>query len=170
MERAFYIGRFQPYHLGHHAMIKWIISKVDELIVGIGSAQLSHSTSDPFTAGERVMMITNALREFDVPFYVIPIEDVEYNTLWVSHVCSMVPPFSVAYSNNSLVKRLFWEAEIPVHGLPFYQRELYSGTEIRKRMIEGEEWESRVPESVAQDINSIKGVERIRALAGSDVV
>ena len=39
MVRAFYIGRFQPYHFGHHTIIKQIAEEVDELVVGIGSAQ-----------------------------------------------------------------------------------------------------------------------------------
>jgi len=36
--RAFYIGRFQPYHLGHHAVIQKIAKEVDEIVIGIGSA------------------------------------------------------------------------------------------------------------------------------------
>jgi len=57
MIRALYIGRFQPYHNGHHYVINHIAREVDELIIGFGSAQMSHEPSDPFTAGERVLMI-----------------------------------------------------------------------------------------------------------------
>ncbi|MEM0023032.1 MAG: adenylyltransferase/cytidyltransferase family protein, partial [Archaeoglobaceae archaeon] len=48
--RALFIGRFQPYHLGHHEVVKKILEEVDELIIGIGSAQESHSLENPFTA------------------------------------------------------------------------------------------------------------------------
>ena len=35
-KRALYIGRFQPYHRGHHAVIREIASEVDEIIICIG--------------------------------------------------------------------------------------------------------------------------------------
>jgi cytidyltransferase-related domain len=92
LNRAFYTGRFQPYHNGHHGIIKKIAEEVDEIVIGIGSAQFSHTLEDPFTAGERVMMITRSLKELDIICYVIPIEDINRNSLWVSHVKSMTPP------------------------------------------------------------------------------
>jgi len=30
--RGFYIGRFQPYHNGHHSMVERISEEVDELV------------------------------------------------------------------------------------------------------------------------------------------
>ncbi len=51
----------QPIHKGHMDVIKRILREVDEVIIGIGSAQLSHTPKDPFTAGERTMMISKAL-------------------------------------------------------------------------------------------------------------
>jgi nicotinamide-nucleotide adenylyltransferase len=56
MTRGCYIGRFQPYHDGHHEMVATIAEDVDELVLGIGSAGDSHTPHDPFTAGERIMM------------------------------------------------------------------------------------------------------------------
>ncbi|HIQ38838.1 MAG TPA: nicotinamide-nucleotide adenylyltransferase, partial [Methanothermococcus okinawensis] len=56
--RGFLIGRWQPFHKGHLSIIEEISKEVDELIIGIGSAQKSHTLNDPFTAGERIMMIT----------------------------------------------------------------------------------------------------------------
>ncbi|WP_049979238.1 nicotinamide-nucleotide adenylyltransferase, partial [Halolamina rubra] len=112
--RGFYIGRFQPYHDGHHQMVTEIAGEVDELVVGIGSAGDSHTTRNPFTAGERVMMVTKALKSLDIPTYVVPIEDLERNAVWVGHVESMTPKFDVAYSNNPLVVRLFTESGVEV--------------------------------------------------------
>ena len=61
MRRGIYLGRFQPYHLGHHEVLKQIVNEVDEIIVGIGSAQKSHEMENPFTAGERVLMVSSAI-------------------------------------------------------------------------------------------------------------
>lgn len=109
--RGFYIGRFQPYHYGHQSVIEHIAEEVDEIVIGIGSAQQSHSPENPYTAGERVLMITRALEHsVSLPFYVIPIEDIQRNALWVSHARAISPPFNVVYSSNPLVVRLFNEA------------------------------------------------------------
>ena len=37
------------------------LDKCDELIVGIGSAQESHTLENPYTAGERIEMIRRCL-------------------------------------------------------------------------------------------------------------
>ena len=107
MKRGFYIGRFQPYHNGHQSVLEHLAEEVDEIVIGIGSAQLSHQIDNPFTAGERVLMITRSLAPLDKPFYVIPIEDIQRNALWVSHVKSMTPPFDLCYSSNPLVVQSF---------------------------------------------------------------
>ena len=78
--RAFYIGRFQPYHLGHQNVLESIAQEVDEIIIGIGSAQASHEPDDLFTAGERVLMMTDALETLGVKHYIIPIEDIRRNS------------------------------------------------------------------------------------------
>ena len=73
--RGILIGRMQPFHNGHMQVIKKILEEVDEIIIGIGSAQLSHELKDPFTAGERVLMISQTLVEEEIDpsrYYIIP--------------------------------------------------------------------------------------------------
>jgi nicotinamide-nucleotide adenylyltransferase len=168
MKRGFYIGRFQPYHNGHQYILEKIARTSDEIIIGVGSAQLSHEPANPFTAGERVLMITRALKHLGCPLYVIPIEDIRRNALWVAHVRSMTPPFDTVYSGNPLVVRLFEEEGVCVESPAMYERDSHSGTEIRRRILEGEEWESLVPTAVEQVIREIDGVERIRQIARND--
>ena len=170
MIRGFYIGRFQPYHEGHHRMVERITEDVDELVLGVGSADGSHTTHDPFTAGERIMMITKALAGFDLVTYVVPIEDIDRNSVWVSHITSMCPRFDVAYSNNPLVIQLFEEAGVPVRQSPMFHREVLEGTQIRERMIAGENWQELVPNVVAETIEGIDGVSRLQHLDGNDGV
>ncbi len=166
--RGFYIGRFQPFHDGHRRMVEEIAAEVDELVLGIGSAGDSHTTRNPFTAGERVMMVTKAVANLPVTTYVVPIEDLDRNSVWVSHVQSMSPRFDVAYSNNPLVIRLFEEAGVEVRSSPMFRRDVLEGTELRDRMIRGESWESLVPAAVADVIAEIDGVERLRRIAETD--
>ena len=168
MTRGFYIGRFQPYHNGHHRVIEQISTEVDELVVGIGSAGDSHSARNPFTAGERIMMITKALVDFDLVTYAVPIEDLDRNAVWASHVQSMSPNFEVAYSNNPLVIRLLDEAGVEVRQSPMYDRDVLEGTEIRRRMMEGGDWESLVPEAVVDVVEETDGVDRIQHVSDTD--
>jgi len=166
--RGFYIGRYQPYHEGHHAMVERIAEDVDELVLGIGSADQSHTPHDPFTAGERVMMITKATQEMDLLTYAVPIEDLNRNAVWVSHVQSMSPNFDVAYSNNPLVIRLFNEAGIEVRQSPMFDREVLEGTEIRNRMETGGDWTELVPKPVADVVDEIDGIDRIQKVSDTD--
>ncbi len=64
--RGLYVGRFQPFHLGHLGAVKAVLKEVDELVIVIGSAQYSHNLNNPFTAGERLVMIRRALQEAKV--------------------------------------------------------------------------------------------------------
>jgi nicotinamide-nucleotide adenylyltransferase len=166
--RGFLVGRFQPFHSGHQQLVESIAADVDELVIGIGSADASHTVRNPFTAGERMVMISNVLTDIDVQTYVVPLEDIERNAVWVSHVESMCPPFDVVYSNNPLVIQLFDEADYEVRDSAMIDRGRLRGTRIRERIIDGEAWEDRVPEAVVGAIAEIDGVERLRTIADSD--
>ncbi|AHF98770.1 nicotinamide-nucleotide adenylyltransferase [Halostagnicola larsenii XH-48] len=168
MTRGFYIGRFQPFHNGHYSMVERIAEDVDELVLGIGSAGDSHSTRNPFTAGERIMMITKSLVDFDLVTYAVPIEDLERNSVWVSHVQSMSPDFDIAYSNNPLVIQLFHEAGVDVRQSPMFNREVLEGTELRERMIDDEDWEGLVPDPVVDVVEEANGIERLQMVNDSD--
>ena len=163
------IGRFQPFHNGHMEVIRKICSECDHIIIGIGSAQYSHTEKDPFTAGERYQMIAEALRSEGMDnFYIVPIEDLNRYAVWVSQVESMCPPFNVVYSNNPYTRRLFQEAGYEVRDSPLYNRSEYSGTEVRNRIREGKEWEHLVPDAVAKVIKQCDGVNRISDLGETD--
>ena len=167
--RGLYIGRFQPYHLGHQAVIHKIVEEVDEVVIAIGSAQVSHTPENPFTAGERMTMIYGALEDLRDRCYIIPLQDVDRNAVWATHVQSMTPAFDLVYSNNPLVVELFTEEGIEVRKPPMYGRESYSGTAIRKLMVEGGDWKNLVPEQVASVIVDIRGVERLVNISRNDI-
>lgn len=162
-ERALFIGRFQPFHRGHLAMVKRILESNDGIIIGIGSAQYSHTGENPFTAGERYEMIERSLEAEGVRHYlIVPIPDTHVHSVWVSHITSLVPRFGVVYTNSDLVVRLFREHGLKVLSPPLIDRDRLSGTEVRHRMLKGKDWESLVPPVVAEYVKEIDGLERIR--------
>ncbi|TLZ60896.1 MAG: nicotinamide-nucleotide adenylyltransferase [Methanobacteriota archaeon] len=161
--RALFIGRFQPFHNGHLATAKRILEKHGEVIIGIGSAQYSHTGENPFTAAERFEMIQRALDAEGIRnYHIIPIPDTHVHSVWVGHVLSLIPKFDAVYTNSALVIRLFKERGINVVSLPMIAREDLSGTEVRKRMFSDGDWEALVPRSVAAYIREIDGLQRIK--------
>jgi nicotinamide-nucleotide adenylyltransferase len=171
VKRGLFVGRFQPFHWGHLAAIKDILEEVDELVIVIGGAQYSHTNGNPFTTGERLVMIRKALEEAGIDYsrvWIVPVPDVHLHMMWVSAVKGYTPPLDVVYSNQPLTRRLFMEAGCKVKAIRFHERKLYSSTEIRERMLKGESWQKLVPKSVATFIREIDGVNRLRDLAKSD--
>ena len=170
--RGILIGRMQPVHNGHVEVIKRILEEVDEIVIGIGSAQLSHEVKDPFTAGERVLMMTQALAEINVDpsrYYIIPMQDINFNAIWVSHVKMLTPPFSILYSGNPLVKQLFSEEGYEVRQPPLYDRLNLSGTEVRRRILKDENWQELVPNATIELLREIDGVNRLKNLSVKEI-
>jgi nicotinamide-nucleotide adenylyltransferase len=163
--KALFLGRFQPFHIGHLKVISEIVKEAEYVVIAMGSAQLSHSKENPFTAGERYSMISRTLNAEAIEnYHIVPIEDLNRYSLWVAHVVSHVPNFDVVYAHNPLSIRLFKEGGYEVVKLELHNPKLFSATEIRRRMIAGENWRDLVPKEVGQVIDEIKGVERLREL------
>ena len=165
--RGFVIGRYQPFHNGHLEVIQEITqdNECDELIIGIGSAQESHTLENPFTAGERILMIDQALIEVGIKnYFLIPIIDLNRYAVWVAHVESLVPTIDLVYTNNPLTKRLFEERGYKVKLPKLYDREKFSGTKIREMIKSNEDWTNLVPPAVEKIIKEINGEKRIQEL------
>lgn len=165
IKRGLIVGRFQPYHFGHHVSIKKIIDEVDELVIIVGSSKESHSKMNPFTAGERIEMIVTALKNDRIyeKCFVIPIPDVNQNALWTAQVRGQSPRFDVVYTNNPLVKQLFeaegFEIKTMVSGLP-----TINSTSVRDAMFKSNNWKKMLPGCVAEYLGSIKAMDRIKAI------
>jgi nicotinamide-nucleotide adenylyltransferase len=168
--RGLIVGRFQPFHNGHLMLIKHILDKCDEIIIAIASAQFNYLLKDPFTAGERVEMIHNALKEADVDLarcYIIPIINDENNARWFLHLRSYLPKFDIVYSGNEYVRMLLADYT-KVNAVKFYDREKYNASRIRELMISDGEWRDLVPRSVYEFINKIDGVNRLKIIANAE--
>ena len=171
--RGLYVGRFQPFHLGHLEAISFVLKEVDEAVIAIGSAQYSHNANNPFTAGERLVMIRRALEEAGVDYsrvWVVPVPDVHLHMLWVAALEGYTPRFSVVYSNEPLTRRLFMEAGYRVKRVRFFERKNFNSTLVRERILHDDSWTTLVPKSVAKFITEIDGVNRLRDLMTTDKV
>jgi nicotinamide-nucleotide adenylyltransferase len=165
--RGIAIGRFQPFHNGHLVLINQILEDCEEALIVVGSAQLNYTFANPFTAGERILMIHRALKDEGLDLsriFIIPLVDQENNARWFSALVSMLPPFDIVYSGNHLVVTLA-SSHLEVKSPRFVRRKEYNGSFIRNRILGGKTWRNLVSRSVFDIINEIGGINRIKILA-----
>lgn len=169
--RGLMMGRFQPFHLGHLDLVKQILSECDEVVIAITSSQFNYLEKDPFTASERIEMIYQALKEDGVNLsrcFIIPIENQFNIVTWISYLKSTLPPFDKVFSGNEYVSMLLADTGIQVITPKFLDRERYNSTRIRNLMIEDQNWQSFVPTIVANVIEKINGINRLKTISKSD--
>lgn len=163
---ALFIGRFQPFHLGHLLILQRLSTQYSEFIIGIGSSQYQNTCDNPFSEEERRQMITKSLDNVGIHKYrIVAIPDIHDPPQWVDHVCSIVSDFNVVIANNPFTRKLFSEKGYLVKGTTFFNRKQYSGKEIRRRIINDEPWEKLVPEIVFKIITDVDGIKRIKNMS-----
>ena len=102
-------------------------------------------------------------------YYIIPMQDINFNAVWPSHIKMLTPPFNIVYSGNPLVKQLFKEEGYEVRQPLLYDRLHLSGTEVRRRILNDENWQELVPNATVKLINEIDGIGRIKNLFFKEV-
>ncbi|MGC9107575.1 MAG: nicotinamide-nucleotide adenylyltransferase [Infirmifilum sp.] len=168
--RVLFPGRFQPVHNGHVQVVKWLLSISKEVIILVTAGQYNYTVENPFTAGERLEMLRLALWEFWDRLFVLSLDNIPDNSLWLSYVSRRVPRFEAVCTGNAFVKMLAEASGYKVLEAPQYNREELQGRRIREAMAKGDRWENTVPTRVAEYIKSIRGVERVKAISSSENV
>lgn len=138
--------------------MKFALKSVKQLYIIVGSSQRSHELKNPFTAGERILMIRNTLNQQKIDpskYLIIPIPDASGHAVWTAFIDQAVPGYDVVYTNDRLTAQLFKEKEVTVVEAPLLDRPKYSATEVRKRIIEGGDWKDLVPSAVAKLVDPI---------------
>ena len=159
------IGRFQPFHLGHLEALRFALSKVDKLWVGLGSSNKPIEKNNPFTAEERKEMILSSIDDSmkeNISIYFIP--DVDNHVRWIKKVDTIVPKFDIIFSNDELAKHLYSKRTTQVVSIPFLNRDELSGTNIRDLIISDQKWENLVPEGTKNFLINSNAEERLKNL------
>lgn len=165
------MGRFQPFHLGHLDLAKQILDKCDEVIIAITSSQFNYLEKDPFTAGERIEMIHNSLKESSLDLsrcFVVSIENQFNVATWASYLKSALPNFDKVFSGNSYVSMLLADSGIDVVNPIFLDRNLCNATKIRSMIVSGENWKDSVPNAVYELLTKINAKNRLTVISKSD--
>lgn len=170
VKRGLFVGRFQPYHLGHHNALLNALREVDEMVIVVGSARESFQPQNPFTAGERIEMISAALKEDGLfgKCYIIAVDDISEYALWTQRIKSYSPRFEVVFTNNPLVKELFEAEGYTVKKLVSNSKHIDS-TKVREKILNGESIAGIVPKSVEGFLKKIDAQKRIKSILEDEV-
>ena len=169
--RGLMMGRFQPFHLGHLNLVKQILEECDEVIIAITSSQFNYLEKDPFTAGERIEMIHNSLKESDIDLsrcFIVAIENQFNVATWASYLKAALPYFDKIYSGNEYVKMLLEDFAIDVVSPKFLDKKQYNATRIRLMIISCDNWQNLVPNAVVKFLQKINGRKRLDVISQSD--
>ena len=87
-----FIGRFQPFHLGHESVIRKALQLSDKVIVLIGSAYQPRTVRNPWDFNEREMFMRSVFSEEENRrILAFPLLDYTYNNqLWIKSVQQLV--------------------------------------------------------------------------------
>lgn len=165
--RALVVGRFQPVHKGHVALVQRALEDCQEVIVGIGSSAAKTSLRNPFSADERRQMLgacfpadlaAGRLRILDVP-------DIHNPPKWVAHVLTITGPVDRVFGNDDDTLALFEMANLTVSRPGLVDRDRCEGSRIRMQLAEDDPaWRKCVPAPVVALLEQWGAGKRLRAL------
>ncbi|MFQ3319335.1 MAG: nicotinamide-nucleotide adenylyltransferase [Natronomonas sp.] len=157
MCRAAFLGRFQPFHEGHHRVVSEYKERFG-LVIALGSPEKSRTAENPLTAEEREYVIRGCHPDIDI----VRVADEDRGEagypVWAERLVDRTDA-EVAVSGNDLVQRLLKEhtdAEIVEQELHY--PDTYSGTEVRRRMRAGESWRDLVPDCCVERVAEFERV------------
>jgi bifunctional NMN adenylyltransferase/nudix hydrolase len=93
---ALFIGRFQPFHLGHLAVINQALDTAKHVVVLVGSSSGARTMRNPWTFEERKRMLEDSLgvaqnRSLALRIHIQPLNDYTYNdSMWLQQVQNIV--------------------------------------------------------------------------------
>ena len=169
--RGLMMGRFQPFHLGHLNLVTQILNECDEVIIAITSSQFNYLEKDPFTAGERIEMIHNSLKDAALDLnkiFVVSLENQFNIATWASYLKSTLPYFDKVYSGNDYVSMLLSDSGIDVVKPVFLDRPQFNATKIRNMIKMNDNWKELVPNAVYELLTKINAKNRLIVISQTD--
>ncbi len=157
-----FIGRFQPYHTGHHLVLQGMTKVCSKVVIAIGSTDKSGTKEDPYTAQERKEMIQGALQDediipmFDINF--IEIADMPDDEAWASAVLEVAGEIDTVWTGSEGTKKCF-EGKVDIKDIKEVPG--ISAKEIRELIRTGGEWKGKVPGAIVKAVSDLGGKARM---------
>lgn len=172
-EVAVFIGRFQPFHVGHYKVVMEAMKQCRHLIIGIGSANVSRSTKNPFTYEERVEFVKESIpHRYLNNVHFVPLNDYLYDdNKWLLNTRKAISnkikeiganKNSVALIGHKKDNSSYYLAMFPEWksiDVPNYEN--ISATDIRKSMFEGKTYSHDISTGTYQKIIDLKNTKNV---------
>ena len=166
--RGVFWGRFNPPHKGHLQVIRHLLEKeCTQLVIAIGSAQASHTERNPFTGGERLLMMKALLEEAGLQEKTIIVQVPDDSDSYVNTASNLrlfSPKFDALFTNRAVVRDIFSSWSIAVKDFPDFDHGKFSGSNVRKAMLSGSNWQSLVPKAVYSFIKENGLLSRLKTV------
>jgi len=167
---SLFIGRFQPFHLGHLDAIKQALAQTKGMLfISIGSTAENYLPTNPFTTGERIQMIKAALDEAKIApslYMIVPIPNINNYELWPNHVEQYLPPFEKLFTCSDIVAELFTNTNKTRKNsreiIRVKKNHKISSTIVRAAMLKNKPWEKLVPSSVQKLLKNWQAQARLK--------
>lgn len=138
-----YIGRFQPFHLGHELVLKTALEQSKAVLVLVGSAHGPSTTKNPFTYSQ----VNKMIRMADVDqsrVEICGLCDYTYNdTQWLSMATKVIEAYSHNREKVGIIGCDKDDSTYYLHMFPQYESLLLEhfsrldATNVRRMMFEG---------------------------------
>lgn len=165
-----YIGRFQPIHIGHEAIIRQMLNECDTVIIAIGSAQESGTERNPFTFEQRADLIINVFYQYIISgrMSVIPLRDRDNpsnDASWGDYVFRNIWDImhrtpDVVYEGEETERNTWYDnLNVEIVRVP-RDNILVSATQVREAILKGASLSEvmMLPRAIRYRINDMKGV------------
>ena len=160
-----FIGRLQPFHLGHLDAVLFGLSRSENLFIGIGSSNRFNERKNPFSAKERREMIVSSIEPSMIDrIKIFDIPDVDNHEKWTFEIDQIVPKYGAVFTNDEFTKTLFEKRKIDVIPVVLKDREKFSGTNIRELITDDKNWQDLVPRGTRNVLEKINAKERLKNL------
>ena len=125
--KAAFIGRFQPFHLGHlHAIEQF---EDDHDIVIVIADESSRTEDNPLTFDERKAIIENCIN-----LEVVTLENHESDEVWANNLVDKTGAEAVISRNEWTIEAIKDNSDLEILEQEFKNKDMYSGTEVRRRI------------------------------------
>lgn len=133
------IGRFQPAHDGHIYLIRMALAASRNVVIGIGSADVSGTEDNPFSVHQRESILGSTLKEHRLPSDRISIvhlnDTVGDDKRWFSEAMGQTGKVDAVFGNNDWVNRIFRAHGVPAVEIPLLDRDKLQGGSVRRGLV-----------------------------------
>jgi nicotinamide-nucleotide adenylyltransferase len=165
--RALVVGRFQPLHNGHKALIRQALEHTGHAVVAIGSSTARTGLRNPFTAAERRKMV-EAVFPAEVAagtVTIVEVPDLHDPLRYAAHALAIAGPVDVVFGNDEETLGLFERDGLRVERPGLVERGRLEAKAIRAQLAADDPlWKKAVPPQVAALLVQWDAGRRLRGL------